>query len=186
MGAPTTAVEVATFPVCTFHQDNLTAAAIMGGVLVVMHCRSRVHEHRPSHPYDAGPEHAGFSPTKREWDEKGRRAGWVVGGVVFQMFLVGPTSVSRKFCRSSAAFRSSMSIENPCTRASRSSCGGVHAGRQAGRGQGAAGSALLIFLVFVESSGGWVKIKPDITALPHTKRVVCSLNPTLLLQQEAL
>ena len=30
-----------------------------------MHVRSRMYDHRPSHPYKAGKEHVGFSPTRQ-------------------------------------------------------------------------------------------------------------------------
>ena len=31
----------------------------------VKHGRSRIYDHRPSHPYNAGTEHVGFSPTRQ-------------------------------------------------------------------------------------------------------------------------
>ena len=39
-----------------------------GGVLIIMHGRSRnSYDHRPSHPYNAGTEHVGFSSTRQTW-----------------------------------------------------------------------------------------------------------------------
>ena len=35
------------------------------GVLDLMHGRSRMYDHRPSHPYHPGTEHDGFSPTRQ-------------------------------------------------------------------------------------------------------------------------
>ena len=36
-----------------------------GDVVDLMHGRSRMYDHISSHPYDAGAEHAGFSPTRQ-------------------------------------------------------------------------------------------------------------------------
>ena len=36
-----------------------------GGVLDIMHDRSRICDHRPSHPYNAGTDHVRFSTTRQ-------------------------------------------------------------------------------------------------------------------------
>ena len=34
-------------------------------IMYAMHGRSRIYDHRLSHPYNAGTEHVGFSPTRQ-------------------------------------------------------------------------------------------------------------------------